>query len=578
MRALSLGPVFGQTPLIVKLFQSRKGHEVRTLACAGFSPLADTADYLFQPGEPIDEVFQRIRREWSPDILVSWLPELVPPPSGIEKCPIPTVAIVSDWSLRYPCLAYNLSRFDLVLIDKKGATVFRPIGAMPEYRFPLYSHWTTVHRDLGLERDIDVLFVGSLNSAIHGERTHLLEKIAAAPHPWRIQIQDGVFGPAYSVLLNRAKIVVNYTLRGEMNLRCLEATACGALLFVEETNFEIRDWFRPDLEVVLYNQQNILTLLQRYLEDDTERKKVAQAGKERAMSLAGEQRLDDAFDLFEAVERSKRPYLRFGELDKQRADMSWYSFDMETPMGTWAENFLRKAAEEDSQNALAPAALGFRACQRALRADAETRRQELSAALHWSKEACRRRPESAVFLYNLALVCRACGLIDQAIGFVRAASKSNDCDDALFVYGEMTDAAYTRWLTALSGGHGSVDLFRGLCALLLAAILLDKRQCAEALQMASLADTLGYRVSEVYRIQAEALERLGETQRATEELEKALALSAFDYNLRTSLAEAYRRCGRTTDLAKLVDESVRIFSRVPHLTPWAEVFLKLLPA
>ncbi|HOJ32721.1 MAG TPA: glycosyltransferase [Candidatus Hydrogenedentes bacterium] len=578
MKVLSLGPIFGQTPLIAKSFRSQKGHEIRTLACVGFSPLADTADYLFQPGEPVSEILRRISPEWSPDVLVSWLPELVPPPLGIEHCPLPTVAIVSDWSLRYPCLAYNLSRFDLVLVDKKGATFFRPVGVVPEYRFPLYSHWTEVHQDQGLERDIDILFVGSLNSAIHGERSRLLERIAAAPQPWHVEIRDGVFGAAYAALLNRAKIVVNYTLRGEMNLRCLEATACGALLFIEETNWEIGDWFRPGLEVVLYNEQNILPLLQRYLKDDTERSKVAQAGKERAMRLAGETRLDDVLDIFAALEPSERPYLNFREHDKQRADISLYSFDMETPMGAWAEYCLQKAAEEDSQNALAAAALGFRAYHRSLRADPETRQQELGAALHWSKEACRRRPELAVFHYNLAVVCRACGLNDQAIGFIDAARKSNDCEDALFLYGEMTNAGYTGWLKALSEGSASADMLRGMGAALLAAILLDKCQWVEALESASFAESLGHRTRDVYLIRAAALERLGDTRQATEELEKALALSAFDYELRMRLAQAYAKTGRMADLRKLVDESGRIFSRVPHLTECAEIFSRLLPA
>ena len=88
-------------------------------------------------------------------------------------------------------------------------------------------------------RDIDVLFVGNLNPAIHHRRLHWLGRLAQLSRRWNIVIRTGVFGDDYRNLLSRSKIVFNHSIRGECNERRFEAVATGALLLQEHGNTEV---------------------------------------------------------------------------------------------------------------------------------------------------------------------------------------------------------------------------------------------------------------------------------------------------------------------------------------------------
>src|SRR5207245_4134244 len=78
-------------------------------------------------------------------------------------------------------------------------------------------------------RDVDVLFVGDLQPAVHGERLPWLARLAKFCPKRRVVIARGVRGEAYRDLLRRAKVVFNRSARGEANLRVGEACSQGAM-------------------------------------------------------------------------------------------------------------------------------------------------------------------------------------------------------------------------------------------------------------------------------------------------------------------------------------------------------------
>jgi tetratricopeptide (TPR) repeat protein len=71
-----------------------------------------------------------------------------------------------------------------------------------------------------------------------------------------------------------------------MNQRAFEAAACGAMLFMEEENLEVRDFFVPGKECVLFNDRNFEELLDHYLTHDDERAEIARKGYERAQAYS----------------------------------------------------------------------------------------------------------------------------------------------------------------------------------------------------------------------------------------------------------------------------------------------------
>src|SRR5262249_51944619 len=128
-------------------------------------------------------------------------------------------------------------------------------------------------------RDIDILFVGNLHPAVQRERLPWLGRLAQLAERWEVVIRTGVHGEAYRNLLGRARIVFNRSIRGECNCRVFEAAAAGALLFQEEGNQEVGDYFRDRQECIFYSDENLESLLEHYLGHEDERRTIAEVAR-----------------------------------------------------------------------------------------------------------------------------------------------------------------------------------------------------------------------------------------------------------------------------------------------------------
>ncbi|MEK6623119.1 MAG: glycosyltransferase, partial [Planctomycetota bacterium] len=77
--------------------------------------------------------------------------------------------------------------------------------------------------------------------------------------------------------MKQAKIVIHCpSIQGGVNLRPFEAVACGALLLHDEGDRSIEEFFEPDKEVVLFNEENFEQKIEYYLHHDTEREQIIQ--------------------------------------------------------------------------------------------------------------------------------------------------------------------------------------------------------------------------------------------------------------------------------------------------------------
>ena len=134
---------------------------------------------------------------------------------------------------------------------------------------------------LRLERDIDVLFAGTLTP----ERRVFLRKLRRLlPDSVKMIVKEFVWEEEYAGLMSRAKIGINL-LRPEMehgvNLRTFEIPAFGAM---EITGFCRDEWLTPGKEAEVFNSaEEAAELIRRYLKDDKAREKMAEAGRKRVV-------------------------------------------------------------------------------------------------------------------------------------------------------------------------------------------------------------------------------------------------------------------------------------------------------
>ena len=229
-------------------------------------------------------------------------------PEGIEDFKDVTGVIVGDHNLGFSNIYKILKVFDHIFSDKKGIEVLKRVGYNNVTYVPMFFFDRNLHNPDDVtgeeERDIDILFVGNLNSEVQVERTKFLWKISQLPKNYQILITWGIYGVEYANLLKRSKIVFNRSIRSEANMRLFEATASGALLFQEEENLEARDFFSED-EIVYYNENNILDLLVEYLSDKGKRIKKIKNALERVKNYHTGKRWEIIEDVMSRVNKQR---------------------------------------------------------------------------------------------------------------------------------------------------------------------------------------------------------------------------------------------------------------------------------
>ncbi len=557
MNVLIMGLPFGADESVVRLFHSRRGHDARLLNVSG------DADYHFDAEETAAEVVDRISRDWPVDLFVCWCPEMYPPPRAIEHCPVKTVAIVSDWNIYFPQLEHNLARYDVVLTDRLGSRVLPLFATQPQYFFPLYAQRTPTHRALGLPKDIDVVFAGNLNHAIHVARGRCLEKVAALSDRYRIFITGGKDPEAYTELLNRARIVFNHSLRQEMNLRCFETLACGSVLFLEDSNLEAREYLQDGVDVVFYNEATVQALVATHLEDPDRLDAIAARGHARAAELAGEARLDDLVDWLASQPRRDRPFAALSLRDQTFAEILQYATSLAAPQRILVHTLLDAALTTHPDDPGFLLAQGSLLLEQAPHASDTARRTLAREALARFHRAAALVPNAAPVWTNMAFVARLAGTADLERGFLERVLRCDGVDYGNLLLGWVNDPYYVAWRRALGEGNATARILHAAAAARLADLAFLAGEYPRARAYARKACACAPGIAGPRRVQARAMLQTGDVGGAIDVLERSLPLTAFDAEHRALLLDAYVQAGRMDDAARLAEASAPIFGACP---------------
>jgi hypothetical protein len=559
MNVLIMGLPFGVGPALLPLYQSKRGHDIRFLAGEG------EADFHFSAIETCEEVIARVAETWQPDLLLCWCPEMFPPPHQVENCPIKTAAIISDWNIYYPVLQYNLSRFDMVLMDKLGADCVHFPGARTAYFQPVYSQLSSVQHADGPERDLDIVFVGNMNPAVHVARGRNLERIATLADRYRVEITSGPIEGAYADLLRRGRIVFNQSVRREMNLRCFEAPACGALLFLEEDNLEAQKYIVDGEHAVYYDDANLLEKLVYYLEHEDERARIAAQGHTRIQSLAGEQRLDEFFDWFAGQPVGVRAYKNLSEEMQWLATCRQYSAGLVAEQTEWLrQNIEAIMARFPKQPAFAvtAAAVASRGLAELSLPEKRAQAKRVIVYLHRAAELA---PDSAVLWLNLAYVA----FLSEATSLERRCLMqcldATSLDHAEQLLGPLNEQGTIAWRRATALGEARIESIWAMAATRLVIILLKDGDWDQAAGFAHRAIDWEPHFAAPYHVCAQALVGLGNAEGAAHMMERGLAYSVFDAQYRLDLIQLRLAVGREDDARALARASAELFETIPVL-------------
>jgi len=258
-----------------------------------------------------DNILESLPITWNPECVIFWGIDKGIIPTGIENIEQPLIGVIFSWDMAFEAVVKNTNRFDWIFTDKKGEQLLKSAGVENVSSIRLRGFSPSLHKKLeNCEKEYDIFFTGNLNQDIYKDRNKLLYKVAKLSNKYKIEATKEVYGEEYVELLNKSKIIINHCNKEEANLRAFETLACGSLLFIDENNLEMHDYFTDKEHCIFYNKDNLEKLLDYYLKNDEEREKIAKQGYQKVQEYTFENMFDN---LIKTIEE-----LNFSDLKKYR--------------------------------------------------------------------------------------------------------------------------------------------------------------------------------------------------------------------------------------------------------------------
>jgi hypothetical protein len=487
---------------------------------------------------------------------------------------------VGDWYVDAAGVVQIAPYVDAVLVDAAGAVPLRAAGVPnvvectpwvfdPAAIFPAWDE----------EPLYDVSFVGSLHDAIHLERNRWLDRLLRLPDGWRVRVDGGLWGDPYGELLRRSRIGFNFCVTEGVNMRCFESPASGSLLFVERSNREIGKWLRDGEECVLYGEDDFEDLLEHYLADEAERRRVAEAGWRRVQDLAPSVVAPGLLERLAEVARRGVVRARPPRADAARVS-AYQALHMAAGERPYAElELLLEDAEQDAPadvGLLVNRAVMYVLCAREL--PEEQRAGAIEGAVDYLRRAVAADSADAVALLDQATLLAMVGATGPAADVLRRLLALLDEDRAVIRHDRLmlrhtiddfTMAWAEGWLR--HGPAGGPDALRGVLAAevaeRLAALSGDAAERERLLRRAIAAKAAP--VDARRRLLLD-LANAGDLEGALEQAELALADKPLLDALWDERVALLLALDRHDEAAETVARATAIAERMPRRRPLAE--------
>jgi ADP-heptose:LPS heptosyltransferase/glycosyltransferase involved in cell wall biosynthesis/tRNA G46 methylase TrmB len=177
-----------------------------------------------------------------------------------------------------PLMVEKARFFDVIFSAQKNAVpalgpkaLWLPAGA-------------SIHEvDYQLERTIDVGFIGHISPKVHQRRKKIIERLQKEIDGFRCF--KNVFLREKAELASQMKIMVNVSLKNDINFRVFETLACGAMLITDKIyNNGFEELFEDGKHLVTFEtEEELIDKIHYYLKHEDQRERIARAGQQRVL-------------------------------------------------------------------------------------------------------------------------------------------------------------------------------------------------------------------------------------------------------------------------------------------------------
>lgn len=235
----------------------------------------DHFDYHLDEITHINSVLKKLPQSFgTPDVIVCFDNSSPIYVFGLEDINIPTFFYAVDTHQHLELHTYLSNCFDHMTIAMKDyLSHIHENGCKDVDWLPL---WASKVVDASDEKKYGAVFVGTLNKDLNPGRVAFFEKLCKETD---VLCKQG----AWWEIFPYSEIVINQTVKGDLNFRVFEAMGTGALLLTEKTPNGLFDIFEDKKHLVTYTKDDVKEakeIIEYYLSHTDEARQIARAGRE----------------------------------------------------------------------------------------------------------------------------------------------------------------------------------------------------------------------------------------------------------------------------------------------------------
>lgn len=251
----------------------KAGHSVMTMGIMG----GDNLDIRVKmPMLHVDRLLELIPNGWRPDrivILDNSAPVLI---SGLEETSIPVMFYSVDTHHHYDLHCYYAHLFDETVIAQRDYLHhFDNIGVSVSW-MPL---WASRYYEGSDEKKYGTVFVGGLDPKLNPDRVAFLSKLKE-----KVDVHQQM--GEYWKIFPHAEVVLNQTVKRDLNFRVFEGMMSGSMLLTERIDNGLLELFIDGVELLTYEKGNVddaAAKIQWALSNKEAARKIGAAGRKKIL-------------------------------------------------------------------------------------------------------------------------------------------------------------------------------------------------------------------------------------------------------------------------------------------------------